>query len=82
MSSDELRQIQFKYFLRYDLDDSKTINNREELAQLSTNLVIKLDLNVKLDELQACVDSVGDNIDWDFEEFQEWFDNKILASSM
>ena len=85
LSKDELREMQWKYFLRYDLDDSKTINNKEELSQLTTNLTIKLDINIKLEELENLVEhctlNSEEELDWDFEEFKVWFDRNLLGNS-
>lgn len=52
---EELRDIQMKYFNRYDLDGSQTINSAEELMQLCTNLTVKLDLKVRIQRLQDMV---------------------------
>jgi hypothetical protein len=68
------------YFSRYDLDGSKTINSPEELKQLCTNLVVKLELDMEvktIDELCKSADenckSSGRELDWPFEKFKEWF---------
>ena len=79
-NDEELRATQLKYFNRYDLDGSKTINSSEELLQLCTNLTVKLNLKVRLAELQQLVEEAGDmeENEWDFEEFKEWFDTTLL----
>lgn len=75
----ELRETQLKYFNRYDLDGSKTINSSEELMQLCTNLTVKLNLKVRIADLQDLVDENDlDAAQWDFKQFTEWFDDKIL----
>merc|ERR1712028_332530 len=79
INQEELRETQLKYFNRYDLDGSKTINSAEELMQLCTNLTVKLNLKVRIADLQALVDENDlDAEEWDFEEFKEWFDEIIL----
>lgn len=77
----ELRATQMKYFNRYDLDGSQTINSSEELLQLCTNLTVKLNLKVRLAELQQQVEEAGDmeENEWDFDEFKEWFDTTFLT---
>jgi len=77
LQENNVSEIQRKYFHRYDLDDSGTINNQEELMQLSTNLVIQLALDVNIRSLQSVVERAG-NIAWSFDEFKGWFDSTIL----
>jgi len=62
--SNDLRTLMHDYFNRYDLDGSQTINSSEELKQLCTNLVVKLDLPMdvaKIDELVASAGAFQDD---------------------
>jgi len=83
--SDALKDLINDYFNRYDLDGSGTINSSEELKQLCTNLVVKLDLDMEVAEIDAKVKAAGafkddkdakesDN-NWDVESFKHWFIN-------
>jgi len=80
--SEELREMMRDYFNRYDLDGSNTINSTEELKQLCTNLVVKLDLEMDVAEIDKLVESAGDmeKNNWQFDEknasgecFAHWF---------
>merc|ERR1712086_625355 len=44
--SEDLENMMNDYFTRYDLDGSGTINSNDELKQLCTNLVVKLELDM------------------------------------
>ena len=69
--------------IRYDLDNSGTLNSIEELHQLVLSLTFKLNqskiANVTippLDEIKAKVNSVGmldDNNGWKLREFRRWY---------
>jgi len=87
--SDDLRDLFNEYYNRYDIDGSGTINTSEELRQLCTNLVVKLDLdNVDAKYIDMRVRDakpfVGDLVqqgaekgknEWDLAAFTEWFLN-------
>jgi hypothetical protein len=85
MSAD-LRNMMQDYFNRYDLDGSCTINTKEELKQLCTNLVVKLDLELDVQEIDKLVEDAGDmsKNNWTFDEknqagqcFAYWFLDKF-----
>ena len=79
INQEELRETQLKYFNRYDLDGSKTINSIKELLQLCTNLIVKLNLKVRIEELEALVDENDPGTQgWGFEDFKAWFDEVFL----
>ena len=68
-----------RYFNRYDLDDSGTINNLEELTQLCTNLIVKLGLAMSLDQLERLTAKIEDleAHPWSFDYFRDWFLEKL-----
>lgn len=81
--SEDLKALMSDYFNRYDLDGSKTINSSEELKQLCTNLVVKLDLDKDVSDIDKVVGEAGkfqdddggadsDN-NWSLEDFIKWF---------
>merc|ERR1712072_1141642 len=57
--SNDLKGLMHDYFNRYDLDGSQTINSSEELKQLCTNLVVKLDLPMDVADIDKVVGSAG-----------------------
>jgi len=57
--SDDLKELMQDYFNRYDLDGSQSINTSEELKQLCTNLVVKLDLDMDVADIDRVVNSAG-----------------------
>lgn len=71
------------YFNRYDLDGSQSINSSEELKQLCTNLVVKLDLPMDVTDIDRVVKEAGafaddtnapaDANNWNLEKFVCWF---------
>merc|ERR1711998_578399 len=84
--SDDLKLLMKDYFNRYDLDGSQTINSSEELKQLCTNLVVKLDLPMDVTDIDAVVNKAGifqdDKVqpsdgskgqEWSLEHFTDWF---------
>ena len=82
MSDEELEAELEKYFHRYDLDESGTLNDNEELQQLCTNLCFKLQLELAGDEIDAvvgCAGNLNDDNAWDVEEFCEWFSERFLG---
>jgi len=82
MSDKELHEEMEKYFHRYDLDESGTLNSVEELQQLCTNLCFKLDLQLSGDEIDSVVNCAGELNDlneWDVNEFCEWFGERFLG---
>lgn len=88
--SKELSEMMRDYFNRYDLDGSNTINSTEELKQLCTNLVVKLDLEMDVAEIDKLVESAGDmeKNNWQFDEknesgecFAHWFTEKFAVDT-
>jgi hypothetical protein len=82
MSDKELHEEMEKYFHRYDLDESGTLNSVDELQQLCTNLCFKLDLQLSGDEIDSVVNCAGelnDENQWDIDEFCEWFEERFLG---
>merc|ERR1711998_81147 len=73
--SPELKDMMYDYFTRYDLDGSGTINSSEELKQLCTNLVVKLELDMDVATIDKKVGEAGDMEEkqWDYETFMAWF---------
>lgn len=83
--SESLEQLMQDYFNRYDLDGSQSINSSEELKQLCTNLVVKLDLPMDVGQIDAVVNKAGRFVDdnpkaengegnnWDLTQFKNWF---------
>jgi len=73
------REAAMALFERYDLDGSGTINSPNELTQLVTNMVyttgtdpmIGKGLNSKIEKME--------NVDLDFDNFMEWFQNSCRA---
>ena len=68
-------ELMQRYFDRYDLDESGTINNLEELTQLCTNLIVKLSLDVSLERVEQLISKIEDLAlhPWDFDQFRMWF---------
>jgi hypothetical protein len=77
--SPELTSMMNDYFTRYDLDGSGTINQTEELKQLSTNLVVKLELDMDVATIDKYVADAGDMTvkNWKFDEFKDWYLEKF-----
>jgi len=77
--SPELTSMMSDYFTRYDLDGSGTINSTEELKQLCTNLVVKLELDMDVATIDKYVADAGDmsQKNWKFEEFNDWYLDKF-----
>jgi len=80
--SDELKNMMRDYFTRYDLDGSGTINSAEELKQLCTNLVVKLELDMDVTTIDSHVSSACDMEDkdkgnWNFDKFLDWYLQKF-----
>jgi len=73
--SEDLSNMMQDYFTRYDLDGSGTINSNDELKQLCTNLVVKLELDMDVSTIDEKVHGAGDmsKLEWTFETFKEWF---------
>jgi len=74
--SDRLK-IMRTAFERYDLDDSSTINSREELEQLVLNLVFKLHLSTKKQKIDEILSKMPDpeKKPMNFEQFTQWFES-------
>merc|ERR1711904_83645 len=85
--SPELKDLMEDYFNRYDLDGSQSINTSEELKQLCTNLVVKLDLEMDVADIDKVVKAAGTftgdenakpgdgSKEWKSADFQKWFLN-------
>jgi hypothetical protein len=71
--SEELDRMMLDYFNRYDIDTSGTINSAEELKQLCTNLVVKLELDMEPTTIDELCKTAGTNLDWPFEKFKKWY---------
>merc|ERR1711959_22916 len=73
--SPELGTMMGDYFTRYDLDGSGTINSNDELKQLCTNLVVKLELDMDVGTIDKYVTGAGDmeKHQWNFDQFKDWF---------
>jgi len=69
-----------RYFKRYDMDASGTINNEEELKLLCTNLVYKLGLAQREEDVhQAMKDVDFGQIDgWTYPTFEQWFVENLI----
>jgi len=76
--SDDLESMMNDYFTRYDLDGSGTINSNDELKQLCTNLVVKLELDMDVQTIDKKVNGAGDmeKLCWNFQTFKKWFVSK------
>ena len=68
-------ELMQRYLDRYDLDESGTINNLEELTQLSTNLIVKLSLDMSLEQVEQLASEIEGLAlhPWDFDQFRTWF---------
>merc|ERR1712070_779423 len=64
-----------KFFNRYDLDRSGTLNCSNELSQLTMNLIFNLGLKFTVEEVQHAINRAGDmrELMWDIEDFKKWF---------
>merc|ERR1712086_623562 len=76
--SEDLENMMNDYFTRYDLDGSGTINSNDELKQLCTNLVVKLELDMDVQTIDKKVNGAGnmEELCWDFQTFKKWFVSK------
>ena len=69
-----MKETFYKYFNRYDLDESGEIDNAEEMRGLVTNLCVKCKIRANPEELTAACDQA--NVEakpLKFEEFCDWF---------
>ena len=69
-----------KYFDRYDVDESGTINNDEEMMNLTTNLVCTLNISMNNVAIQALVDGAdvtGKNA-MSLSKYTTWFKHSVL----
>merc|ERR1711865_970313 len=76
--SEDLENMMNDYFTRFDLDGSGTINSNDELKQLCTNLVVKLELDMDVQTIDKKVNGAGnmEELCWDFQTFKKWFVSK------
>lgn len=81
--SEDLENMMNDYFTRYDLDGSGTINSNDELKQLCTNLVVKLELDMDVQTIDKKVNGAGnmEELCWDFQTFKRWFVSKEQFSA-
>ena len=59
------------------LGDVGRIDKNKELVQLVTNLTFSLKLNAVLTPLLEHAERVGENVNWDVEQFVAWFLPKL-----
>jgi len=74
--SPDLKVLLIEMFKRYDLDGSKFIDSKDELKQLVTNLVVKLEIDMtmaKIDELVDAESKKATGIKFDEDAFALWF---------
>jgi len=85
---DELDTLVFKYFSRYDIDGSLTLNTNDELHQLLVNLCYKL-TSVSTDSdnlvhMTALIEEKSSSVTldyhngWTVDDFREWFYDEIV----
>ena len=70
-----------RYFRRYDLDMSGTINTAEEVSQLCLNLAVVSNMEVDMETLDACVKDKAVNIaanPMDVHSFHEWWNTTLM----
>jgi len=94
MTVSEYKSISERLFTRYDFDESGTLNDIEELRQLSLNLCFQLSSEPHLltvittDEVEAACNNTNcgalndENSDWSLLEFQHWFADTILGNKL
>lgn len=76
-----LNEITPVLFKRYDIDGSGSINDKEELQQLSVNLAYSIKLkNFDLEKLKKLLDHVSNTLNWDMEDFKAWFACEIMLT--
>jgi len=82
-SMESIRETAARLFYRYDLDESGTVNNRQELQQITINLTFKLGLQVRNDAMQNVIDSasMSDTTHWSLDEYTVWFVENMLPLS-
>jgi len=64
-----------KYFKRYDLDGTNTLNNSEEMEMLTLNLVSKLKVKVEEESIVNSLLALGDVTDnnaMDIAQYRVW----------
>jgi len=80
----ELDGLVCKYFSRYDLDSTMTLNNDDELNQVLVNLCYKLRNSPGLGNMTNLVEqkihtvSLDDDNAWDVATFRAWFYDEII----
>jgi len=89
--ADSLSALCAKFFDRYDLDGSNTLNTNDELHQLTIQLVYALKTNKRLDQIRNAEDpmvniteeigrlELNDDNAWDLPKFEAWFRGTVLA---
>ena len=81
----EIDNLINKYFERYDLDGSGTLNSDEEREQLTTNLCFKFRVSMEGSDIDKILQSetekngeLSDDYSWDAEEFTAWFKTHFI----
>jgi len=77
---EKLHSILPSVFLRYDLDNSGSINGARELQQLTINLCFSLGIPIVVDTLQLHLDQLGDwqGVNWSMDDFKAWFGASVM----
>jgi len=71
--SPPMQQLVKQFFDRYDLSGNGRLDTNKELTQLVTNLAFVLKMGNGLTDLLVEVEKVGDQLDWDCNQFTTWF---------
>jgi len=75
-------ELMLQFFERYDHDGSGSMNSLSELRQLTTNLIVKLGLRIRPDEITRLVEQQDEHIDWNMGDFKAWFFEVLGFSSL
>jgi len=68
-------------FERYDLDSSGTLNTQVEFQQVLTNLLVKLEITMRPEELEELVQKAfAEDDPWSLERFSTWFTTEVLVA--
>ena len=70
-----------RYFRRYDLDISGTINTAEDASLLCLNLAVVSNMEVEMETLDACVKDKAVHIAanlMDVHSFHEWWNTTLM----
>lgn len=73
----ENNELLLNYFERYDLDNSGTLNDEDELQYLTINIVKALGLRISLSEMDKILEPAMQKINagnhWNMDQFAKWF---------